>query len=100
MNTDIFLVTGTLGVCLAAAVLVFVLVERALENRKRPYLAARWDDRAGDWVNETPHDVGPDPLLLLDDITAHLKAYGAEIADLYEPVHTGDHTTTHHEGEL
>lgn len=45
------------------------------------------------------HDVGPDPLLLLDELTAHLKAYGAEIADLYEPVHSGDHTTTNPTGD-
>ncbi|MDX3639293.1 hypothetical protein [Streptomyces sp. MB09-02B] len=93
MNKDVFLVTGALGVCLGAAVLVFVLFDRALEERRRPYLAARWDDKTGDWVNQAEHDVGPDPLRLLTDLEAHLKAYGAEIADLYEPARTGDHTT-------
>lgn len=98
MNPDIFLFTGALGFCLLLPVIAYDQFDRY--RNKRPYLAARWDDEAGDWVNEAEHDVGPDPLLLLDDITAHLKAYGAEIADYYEPVRTGDHTTTHHEGEL
>ncbi|MDX2513893.1 hypothetical protein PV355_01760 [Streptomyces stelliscabiei] len=76
---------------LGLGILAAVLFSR--HKRRRPYLAARWDDEAGDWVNEEPHDVGPDPLLLLEDLTAHLRAYGAEIADYYEPVRTGDHTT-------
>lgn len=86
-----------LGCCLGMGILAAGLFSRY--KRRRPYLAARWDETAGDWVNEHPHDVGPDPLLLLDDITAHLKAYGAEIADYYEPVRTGDHTTTNPTGE-
>jgi hypothetical protein len=77
--------------------LVALLINRA--RNRRPYLAARWDDETGDWVNEEPHDVGPDPLLLLDELTAHLKAYGAEIADYYEPARTGDHTNRHEEGQ-
>lgn len=85
-----------LGCWLALGVLAAVLFSR--HARRRPYLAARWDEKTGDWVNEHPHDVGPDPLLLLDDITAHLKAYGAEIADYYEPVHT-DGTTTNPTGD-
>lgn len=76
--------------CWLFAGIVAVAVFHRIKTR-RPYLAARWDDEAGDRVNETPHDVGPDPLRLLDDITAHLKAYGAEIADYYEPARTGDH---------
>ncbi|MDX3835648.1 hypothetical protein [Streptomyces europaeiscabiei] len=87
-----------LGCWLGLGILAAVLFSR--HARRRPYLAARWDDAAKDWVNEAEHDVGPDPLKVLDDITTHLKAYGAEIADYYEPVRTGDHTTTHHEGEL
>jgi hypothetical protein len=93
VNKDVFLVTGALGVCLGAAVLVFVLFDRALGKRRRPYLAARWDDAAGDWVNEAEHDVGPDQLRLLDDLETHLKAYAATVADLYEPA-TTDHTTS------
>lgn len=80
-----------LGCWLGLAVIAAAAFHRI--KTRRPYLAAHWDDQAGDWVNEAPHDVGPDPLRLLDDITAHLKAYGAEIADYYEPVRTGDHTT-------
>jgi hypothetical protein len=90
--TDLFLITGSFGFCLGLAVLAIVLIDRA--KNRRPYLAARWDEEAGDWVNETPHDVGPDQLLLLTDLEQHLKAYAATVADLYEPVHTGDHTTT------
>lgn len=88
---DVFLFLGVLGACLGAVVAAYCLFDRY--RSRRPYLAAHWDDQAGDWVNDEPHDVGPDPLLLLDEITAHLKAYGAEIADLYEPA------TTDHQGD-
>jgi hypothetical protein len=83
---DLFLITGSLGVCLGLAVLAIVLIDRA--KNRRPYLAARWDDGADDWADETPDATSPadlDALELLWD----LPAYG-----------TGDHTTTHHEGEL
>jgi hypothetical protein len=86
-----------LGCWILLGVLIAAAIHRA--KTRRPYLAARWDDTAGDWVNEAEHDVGPDLLLLLDELTAHLKAYGAEIADYYEPVRTGDHTTNHPTGE-
>jgi hypothetical protein len=56
---------------------------------KPPYLKARWDDERGDWVNEQPHDVGPDGLRLLETLEADLKAYGAEVADYYDTT-TGD----------
>jgi hypothetical protein len=88
---DLFLITGSLGVCLGLAVLAIVLIDRA--KNRRPYLAARWNDTASDWVNEAPHDVGPDQLLLLADLETHLKAYAATVADLYEPASPGDHTT-------
>ncbi|MDX2550182.1 hypothetical protein [Streptomyces stelliscabiei] len=97
MSDALLFASCFLACWLAAGAAVVVLINRA--RNRRPYLAARWDDEAGDWVNEEPHDVGPDPLLLLEDLTAHLKAYGASIADYYEPVRTGDHTTTHHEGD-
>lgn len=32
----------------------------------------------------TVHDVGPDNLRLIEDLDAHLKAYGAAVADLYD----------------
>ncbi|MFF7550889.1 hypothetical protein ACFZCU_45905 [Streptomyces canus] len=35
------------------------------------------------------HDVGPDSLRLLKDLEAHMKAYGNEVADLYDTT-TGD----------
>lgn len=86
----LFLITGSLGVCLGLAVFAIVLIDRA--KNRRPYLAARWDEAAGGWVNETPHDVGPDPLKLIADLERDLKAYAATVADLYEPART-DHTT-------
>ncbi|MFJ1667421.1 hypothetical protein ACIOK4_13735 [Streptomyces bottropensis] len=96
--SDALLFAGCFLACwLAAGAAVVVLINRA--RNRRPYLAARWDDAAKDWVNEAEHDVGPDPLKVLDDITAHLKAYGAEIADYYEPVRAGDHTTTNPTGD-
>lgn len=89
---DALLFAGCFLACwLALGAAAVFLINRA--RNRRPYLAARWDEKTGDWVNEAEHDVGPDQLLLLDQIAAHLKAYGAEIADYYEPVHTGDHTT-------
>lgn len=94
---DLLPYTFALGVGIGLVVIAYVLFDRYRD--KRPYLAARWDEAAGDWVNETPHDVGPDQLLLLEQIAAHLKAYGAEIADYYEPVRTGDHTTTNPTGD-
>ncbi|MBD9723496.1 hypothetical protein PV755_46310 [Streptomyces caniscabiei] len=87
---DLFLITGCLGFCLGLLVLAAALIDRAKDQR--PYLAARWDDKAGDWVNQAEHDVGPDPLRLLTDLEAHLKAYGATVADLYEPITTDDQT--------
>jgi hypothetical protein len=87
---DLFLITGCLGVCLVLLILAAALIDRAKDQR--PYLAARWDDKAGDWANQAEHDVGPDPLRLLTDLEAHLKAYGAEIADLYEPATTDQQT--------
>lgn len=97
MNTDVFRILGALGFCLGAVVIAYCLFDRYRD--KRPHLAARLDETTGDWVNEEPHDVGPDPLQLLNEITAHLKAYGAEIADLYEPVHTDGTTTTNPTGD-
>lgn len=94
--TDLFLLLGALGVCLGLVVVAYCLFDRY--RRKHPYLAARWDDAAGDWVNETEHDVGPDQLLLLADLETHLKAYAATVADLYEPA-TTDHTTTNPTGD-
>lgn len=94
---DILLAIGSFVACFGLAVLAYRLFDRY--RGRRPYLAARWDDEAGDWVNEAVHDVGPDGLLLLDDLAAHLKAYAATVADLYEPIHTGDHTTTNPTGD-
>jgi hypothetical protein len=30
------------------------------------------------------HDVGPDSLRLIEDLDAHMKAYGEQVADLYD----------------
>ena len=90
MNPDIFLFTGALGFCLLLLVIAYDQFDRA--RNKRPYLAARWDDKTGDWVHEEPHDVGPDGLLLQQELAAHLKAYAATVADLYDPIRD-DHTT-------
>lgn len=62
---------------------------RLSRSPKPPYLKARWDDDARAWVNEEPHDVGPDSLRLLEDLEAHMKAYGAAVADYYDTT-TGD----------
>lgn len=95
--TDLFLLLGTLGLCIGLLVIAYCLFDHY--RSKRPYLAARWDDEAGDWVNEQAHDVGPDQLLLLTNLEQHLKAYAATVADLYEP--TGDdHTTISEGGQL
>ncbi|WP_200309141.1 hypothetical protein [Streptomyces adelaidensis] len=85
---DLLPYTLALGISIGAVVIAYCLFDRY--RNKRPYLAARWDDTAGDWVNEAEHDVGPDGLLLLEDLTAHLRAYGTSVADLYEPA-TNDH---------
>lgn len=55
-----------IGMCRAAAA-----ADRAAERQARP----------GSYR-------GPDSLLLLEDLEAHMKAYGNEVADLYDT--TGD----------
>lgn len=73
MNPDIFLITGSLGVCLALAVLVIVLVDRArLRADVRDRLAKTAD----------PYDVGPDALQLLHDLDTHLNEYVAADTEL------------------
>jgi hypothetical protein len=54
-------------VFLVAAAVVLVRLCRT----RRPYTPAR-------------HDVGPDALLLLQDLDAHLDAHAAQLAGLYE----------------
>lgn len=63
-------------VCLVGAVLCVCLLKAAIEEYRR---------------DRQPHDVGPDPLRLLTDLEAHMTAYAAAVADLYEPV-TDDQT--------
>lgn len=85
MNTATVIGLGYAAVS-ALATLAYLRLRRA---PKRPYRAARWDDDAQQWVNEEPHNVGPDALQLLEDLETHLKAYGASVADLYDTT-TGD----------
>ncbi|GAA3851891.1 hypothetical protein GCM10023084_02630 [Streptomyces lacrimifluminis] len=40
--------------------------------------------RAEEAREETTHDVGPDPLRLMQDLDAHLDAHAAQLAGLYE----------------
>jgi hypothetical protein len=86
VNPDVFLATGVLGVCLAAAVIVFVLVDGALERRRRPYLAARLDEKTGDWADERS-DMSLADLDLCNRLW-DLPAYSGD-----------DHTTTNPTGE-
>jgi hypothetical protein len=46
--------------------------------------AAGRASRAEEAREETVHDVGPDALLLLQDLDAHLDAHAARLAGLYE----------------
>lgn len=84
--SDVLLLAGCiLGCGLAVGIVAAVLFGR--HERRRPYLAARWDETAADWADETRHDISPadlDALELLWD----LPAYG-----------TGDHTTTNPTGD-
>ncbi|MFJ5967935.1 hypothetical protein [Streptomyces sp. NPDC093060] len=67
---------------LAGLITAVVRIRRAAA--RLPYLQARWDATRRDWVNETPHDVGPDSLRLLEDLEAHMKAYAETVADFYD----------------
>jgi hypothetical protein len=52
-----------------------------------------WRDprpKARDVIAAARHDVGPDNLRLLEDLDAHLDAYAAQIAGLYEPLVSPD----------
>ncbi|KND45340.1 hypothetical protein [Streptomyces stelliscabiei] len=74
-----------LGCWLVLGIVAAVLFGR--HARRRPYLAARWDDGAGDWADETPTAGSPadlDALELLWD----LPTYSG-----------GDHTTTNPTGD-
>lgn len=95
---DVFSFLGILGCCIGAAVLTFLVIDHI--KARRPYLAARWDDAAGDWLDEEPHDVGPaDPRLpaginrLLDDYAA----LDPDLRHVFGP--TAPHHTTE-EGQL
>lgn len=46
--------------------------------------AAGRASRAEEAREDTVHDVGPDALLLLQDLDAHLDAHAAQLAGLYE----------------
>lgn len=79
--SDALLFAGCFLACwLAAGAAVVVLINRA--RRKRPYLAARLDEKTGAWANEDEHDVGPDALRLLKDLDTHLDEYVAADTEL------------------
>lgn len=83
---DVLLLLGCLFVCLLGLGILAAVLFSRYKNR-RPYLAARWDDGAGDWADETPIATSPadlDALELLWD----LPAYSG-----------GDHTTTNPTGD-
>ena len=56
---------------------------------RRAYVQAHWDEVGKRWSDNDGHDVGPDNRRLLEDLEAHLKAYGNEVADYYDTT-TGD----------
>ncbi|MFD9248456.1 hypothetical protein [Streptomyces bottropensis] len=72
--------------CWAALIVVAAIAFHRIKSR-RPYLAARFDDGAGNWADETPTATSPadlDALELLWD----LPAYSGD-----------DHTTTNPTGD-
>ncbi|MBP5913191.1 hypothetical protein F3K34_13200 [Streptomyces sp. LBUM 1486] len=93
---------------LAAGAAVVVLINRA--RNRRPYLAARWDEKTGDWADERS-DMSLADLDLCNrlwDLPAHDQAEAAitrGLADLFEqlgppPANEDDnHTTTNPTGD-
>lgn len=74
----------TTVVCVLAAVYGLLGVLLVRRERHRPLERDRIVAEA-----RAQHDVGPDPLRLLEDLEAHLKAYGEAVADYYDTT-TGD----------
>lgn len=50
----------------------------------RSYLQAHWDEATQSWSDNDGQDVGPDQLLLLEDLDAHLDAHFTQLAGLFE----------------
>lgn len=65
------------------------VAERIDRRERRSYLQANWDEATQRWSDNDGHQVGPDPLQLLADVEADLKAYGETLADLYD-TNSGD----------
>jgi len=82
MNTDrvIFII----AVCIVGALFCAWQVRRILrEPLERDLIVAAARRRAA-LLNEVKHDVGPDALLLLEQLDAHLDAYYARLSHLFE----------------
>lgn len=86
--------------CVAAAITVLLVgaainhlcrahADRIERRARDAYLQAHWDPAAGTWADLDGHGVGPDGLRLQQDLAAHLKAYGEQIADLYDTTSGG-----------
>lgn len=71
----IAVVVALLALYAAAALLVWRREGRRLPDRDRILTASR---------EPTTHDTDPDGLRFVQDLEAHLKAYGATVADYYD----------------
>lgn len=89
--SDALLFAGCFLACwLAAGAAVAVLINRA--RNRRPYLAAHFDDTAGDWLDEEPHDAGERSDMSLADLDLCKRLW-----DL--PAHGTDNHTTNPTGD-
>ena len=69
---------------LAVGIALVRRARRADRLEDQPYMNALYDEARQEWVNTEAHPVGPDSLRLLKDLEAHMKAYGAAVADYYD----------------
>lgn len=83
------------AILIIAAVLAFSLaggywqIQRAQQTCEDEQARVIAEGRiSGSFAPDT-HDVGPDNLRLIQDLDAHMKAYGAAVADYYDTT-TGD----------
>ena len=77
--------------CAAACALFHRFIRDAIRTMRRPSEAERVTaarERVGMPAEDT-YD-GPDSLRLLEDLEAHMNAYGAAVADLYVPAAIDD----------
>lgn len=94
VSTDTILNLLCVAVLIAFAVAVWLLTRDEKPAEEQRVAAAR--RRVGLAFNcrpcEEPVYDGPDSLRLLEDLEADMKAYGAAVADYYEPI-PADYTT-------